>query len=104
MENMDNLLYSLIPLVLVIVLSWLFSFLGSRRKRQAEGTESVATTRSGDQFFDLFPVREDELHEEPEIPRPDDVRTIRDAAWPPNIPTRGPEPAPKPITPKWWGA
>ena len=33
--DIENILYSLVPLILIIVFSWLFSFLGSRMKKQA---------------------------------------------------------------------
>lgn len=104
MEKIDNLLYSLIPLVVIILLSWLFSYLGSKRRKETEG-EEPSGTRAGDQFFDFFDRNEEE--EPPTVSavgRPEvreefggDIRSDH-----PRF--RGQEVTAKPIKPKWWGA
>lgn len=106
MENMDNILYSLIPLVLIILVSWLFSFLGSRGKKKSEATEASDGTRAGDQFFD-FLGGTDEEEEALEERGGEPVARFgdgQDAGLGSRVPSGGPEPTPRPIKPKWWGA
>jgi hypothetical protein len=104
MEKIDNLLYSLIPLIVIILLSWLFSYLGSRRRKETEG-EETSGTRAGDQFFDFFDRSEEE--ETPTgatVGRPEVREEFGGGVWSDHPALRGPEVTAKPIKPKWWGA
>jgi len=103
-ESIENLLYSLIPLLLIIAASWFFSFLGPRKKPKTSDELPGTAPKSVDQLFDLFPQGEEEVREAPGTARPGDVRDARQIAWPSKMPMKGPEPTPKPITPKMWGA
>ena len=106
MDNLENILYSLLPLVLIIVFSWLFSFLGSRMKKQA-GSAGNSTTRSeqGEGLFDILAGRSGE---QPSASQPgvEDLPPLPSGAttW---APQRGLNPPPataNPIKPKMWGA
>jgi hypothetical protein len=106
--DVEKVLYSLIPLVLIIVFSWLFSFLGSRMKRQNDQTGLSSEEPADDRLIDLIAGRaDDDLHMVPgaenvEGPREpvqadySDWRTYRDP--------QAPRVTPDPIRPKWWGA
>lgn len=106
MENLDNILYSLIPLILILVLSWLFSFLGSKKRQETESAEHSGSARVADQFFDFFAQdreREEVRQEGP--PQRADVRGgSQDSLWTGRSTMRGPQISAKPIEPKWWGA
>lgn len=105
--DFENILYSLIPLILIIVFSWLFSFLGSKMKKQAQqGPESagrqdssLADILSGGKGEDyLFGSGEAIPDETGQAQRgaQTDWRTYRDR--------QAPKVSSKPINPKWWGA
>jgi hypothetical protein len=106
MEKADNILYSIIPLILIIVLSWLFSFLGSKKRKETEGAENSSGMRVADQFFDFVAKGE----ERQEVPRegPPEWAEVRDRSpdtpWIRQPAMRGPQISAKPIEPKWWGA
>ncbi len=107
MDKMDNILYSLIPVVIIILISWAFSFLGSKKRQQSDASETETQKTPRDQFAD-FLSNEDEKDEEIVVRH--DMSGDRtgyhvDAGeWAPDIPAGGPEVTPKPIKPKWWGA
>ncbi len=105
-EKVQHILYSLLPLILIIFVSWFFSFLGSRVKKQTEQTSYPATAETESDTMHMV-FDEDEEMESPRpapgflgLPMPP---TESDATlWRPQ-PT-GPQITPKPIEPKWWGA
>jgi hypothetical protein len=107
MDKMENILYSLIPLIIIILISWAFSFLGSKRRGRQDSAETETQTTPGDQFLDFISEEDDE--DEKLIVRSDDGRSSTGPhvdldVWAPDVPTGGPEVTPKPIKPKWWGA
>jgi hypothetical protein len=107
MENSKDFLYSLAPLVLIIVFSWLFSFLGSKMKKQGQGAAPQSQREPQGDLIDLFP--DAGRQGSPGQPgteqatwgqgRPADVTTwnSRTAGGPPPVTAA-------PIKPKWWGA
>lgn len=106
MENITNILYSLLPLIVIILLSWLFSQMGAKAKKRTENAQKESPSTAGDQIMDIllgkgeadrFPTRAQDR-----IPSRDS--SITADAWDVQKPVSGPEPTPKPITPKWWGA
>ncbi len=97
MKDMESILYSLIPLVLIILFSWLFSFLGSKMKKPSENGEQVPGRVLGDRFFDLM---KEDAEEVPQQRQPQTTQpgiTIPQGSGAPLV-------SAKPITPKWWGA
>ncbi len=104
MDNLENILYSLLPLVLIIVFSWLFGSLGSRMKKKAGATGKSTTPREqGEDLFDFFAARSGEQPSESGTenlpPLPSGAST-----W---VTQRGLNPPPvtaDPIKPKMWGA
>lgn len=106
--DIEKLIYSVIPLVLIIFFSWLFSVMGSRMKKQAEeGSPGVAKS-PGDQLLDLFGKVDDEKivvnGEKPFSIQTDSAQPIGSTAWGTYRDPQVPVVTPKPITPKWWGA
>ncbi|AFM26005.1 hypothetical protein [Desulfomonile tiedjei] len=98
MKDIESILYSLIPLVLIILFSWLFSFLGSKMKKPSENGDQVPGRVLGDRFFDL--MKEEESEEVPQQRQPQTPQpgiTIPQGSGAPLV-------SAKPITPKWWGA
>jgi len=104
MDNLENILKSLLPLIIIIVVSWLFSSLGSRLKKQ--GGTGQDEDRPAEKIFDfLTQTKEEAVQPENDTTegRPADaVRPIA-KSWP-GYPAGGPQVTPKPIKPKWWGA
>jgi len=106
-EKVGNILYSLIPLILIIIFSWLFSRLGSKMRKQGQEAEAAGQQDREFQLIELFaqdkeapgstaaqyPGTEPQPHE---LMQPD-LRARMPRAG-------GPPVTPKPIEPKWWGA
>jgi hypothetical protein len=108
MEKMEDILYSLIPLVIIVLISWLFSFLASKKRKQEDGVEDGPQTSPKNQFLEFLSDEEDDdedliLEKDLNSDKGDQQRFDLDT-WAPDVPTGGPEVTPKPIKPKWWGA
>jgi hypothetical protein len=104
MEKIENLLYSIIPLVLIIVFSWLFSVLGSKMRKQGQEGEPSGEKDRPFQLTDLF-AQDKEAFGPTAAPLPGMDR--QPDLMQPNLRTDMPKTAPgtpKPIEPKWWGA
>lgn len=106
MDNLENILYSLLPLVLIIIFSWLFGLLGSRMKKRAASTDNSTTRREeGADLFDIFAPRSGEQPgaSQPGMenlpPLPADATT-----WAPQRRLAPPPVTADPIKPKMWGA
>jgi hypothetical protein len=106
MDNLENILYSILPLVLIIIFSWLFGLLGSRMKKQAASAGSSTTHREeGGDLFDLFAARSGEQPGASQSgmdnlpPLPADT-----TSWAPKRGLNRPPVTPDPIKPKMWGA
>jgi hypothetical protein len=106
-EEIEHVLYKLLPLILIIFVSWFFSFLGSRVKKQTQQAPEPQKTE-GDREAAQLLFDEEEAMEPPKpaqstfgLPLP-----AQGAATPaPMLPqASGPLVTPKPIKPKWWGA
>lgn len=100
MNNIENILYSLIPLILIILFSWLFSFLGSKMKKPEESSEGAGGRNLGDRILEMMKEGQDETPAEPVKRGP--VAIDSRVGWPQQ--TGNPVITPKPIKPKWWGA
>jgi hypothetical protein len=105
-EKIEHIFYSLLPLILIIFVSWFFSFLGSRVKKQAEQAPHPAKPETDRDAVHLF-SDEDDVMESPQqarqfpglsAPPAESGTTLRQPA------SAGPQIVPKPIEPKWWGA
>ena len=106
--DIENLVYSIIHLVLIIFFSWLFSVMGSRMKKQAEEGSPNGVKTPGDQLLELFGKHDDE-----KIAVGDERRAVAQTGRMPQVGTsdwemhrdpRAPRVSTKPITHKWWGA
>jgi len=104
-----DILYSLIPLVLIILFSWLLSVLGSKKRQATQEDQGRPQGGPLDQLFDLMSPQEEERQAgdsrgQPTAMRPGEyewgglpeARPYQDLA--------GPRITPDPIKPKWWGA
>ncbi len=105
-EKIEHILYSLLPLILIIFVSWFFSFLGSRVKKQTEQAPFPLKTETDRDAVHLF-LDEDEVMESPKPAQPFPGLPAPPAGsgpplWQPQ--PAGPQVTPKPIEPKWWGA
>jgi hypothetical protein len=109
MDDIKSVLYSLIPLILIIVFSWLFGLLGSKMKKPTEETEVSLQRGPEDQPLDILSAIKEAAGQGPEpqggLQITDRTATpIDSGAWG-SVTGRGaPSVTPKPITPKWWGA
>uniref|UniRef100_A0A7C4AQP0 Uncharacterized protein n=1 Tax=Desulfomonile tiedjei TaxID=2358 RepID=A0A7C4AQP0_9BACT len=106
MDNITNVLYSLLPLIIIIFLSWLFSQMGAKAKRRADTAQKEAPSLPGDQIMDILlgkgAATKDQAPQATESPAGSSSMTVE--SWDIQRPASRPEPTPKPITPKWWGA
>ena len=105
-EKVEHILYSLLPLILIIFVSWFFSFLGSRVKKQTEQAPQRPTAGPSEDSVDVF-LGNDEVVESPRPAQPFPGLPVPPAGSGPNL--RQPQPTspqltPRPIEPKWWGA
>jgi len=106
MDNLENILYSLLPLILIIVFSWLFGSLGSRLKKQAEPADNSASRREqGPDLFDIFSPRSGEQQDASQG-RMDNLPPLPSDAtpWAPRRRLAPPPVTADPIKPKMWGA
>jgi hypothetical protein len=103
-----DLLKSLIPLILIIVFSWLFSALGSRMKKRAEQEQADTETDIGEEIFNLFSAgSEEEPHDSPDYMHSVEQEAIGPEAgtdWDSVDRYGSPVVTPDPIKPRWWGA
>jgi hypothetical protein len=109
MEKIENILYSIVPLILIILFSWLFSFLGSKMRKQ-QPDEAVPEQEKGRDFrlIDLLTDQTEPPQTTDSRTAPLDWRGAEPGSRPPvqqspTIPA-GPQVTPRPIRPKWWGA
>lgn len=113
--EIEKLLYSLIPLILIIIFSWFFSFLGKKiGQREPDGEEVQTTEYRGDEQrgpVDLFELLTDDEEEE-EVPRreqteiyqpPGDMSWDYEGTYSPYEHRGAPTVSPEPIRPKFWG-
>jgi hypothetical protein len=109
MDDIKNVLYSLIPLILIILFSWLFGVLGSKMKKPTEESDVSLKRGPEDQPFDILSAIREAAGQ---APAPQGALKINDrtatpmesVAWGTGTGPGGPNVTPKPITPKWWGA
>lgn len=106
--DIENLVYSIIPLVLIIFFSWLFSVMGSRMKKQAEEGASNGVRSPGDQLLELFGKPDDEKNVAGEEGRAGTaigrMPQVGKSRWEMYRDPQAPRVNAEPITPKWWGA
>lgn len=104
--DVEKILYSLIPLILIIVFSWLFSFLGSRMKRQND--EADTGENGDDRLIDLIAGQADDdllvLPGGESAERSEETVQVDPSEWRTHQDPRAPRVTSDPIRPKWWGA
>ncbi len=111
--DLENILWTLLPLIALIVVSWILSFMGSKvaKKRQEEEAMQGETygDRSGELFIDMegeeaFEPARPDRPAGPDFAGPDFAGRAQSAQWD-SLQKLGPAtPTPRPIKPKWWGA
>lgn len=107
MDNLENIIYSLLPLILILVLSWLFSSLGSRTRKQVQEKEGLSGPLSGEQILDVLSSKRVETTSKPgdvNMGFPEEIRLQEAEPWMKQRHSGSTEVTPKPIKPKWWGA
>jgi hypothetical protein len=109
MEESKNVIWSLLPLILIVLFSWLFGFLGKKMKKPQEDTDVSLNRAPEDQPLDIFSaIREAagqiSASEGPTGPNGRMPTPAGSQAWRPERGFTGPRITPTPITPKWWGA
>jgi hypothetical protein len=105
-DKIESILRSLAPLILIVVVSWLFSLFSSKLKKPTDQTGEEAKPETGKQLMDIFFQQEEvkpggrpgELRDPAPVPPPESGWRTR----PPE--PGGPSVTPKPIKPRWWGA
>jgi hypothetical protein len=108
-KDLEKLIPSLLPIILIIVVSWVFSFLASKmRKPQQQEGESAPAERGGDLLGDLFNLgKGQDVFQRPQG-RPagpaGEIQPMDMGDRRPYQDVRGPSISPRPIEPRWWGA
>ncbi len=105
MDNLENILKSLLPLILIILFSWVFSFL-SRKKKQLEPGKNATTDRAqAEDLIDIFSGRSGQQSMSSEA-GVEDLPPLPSAAtrWAPRGALAPPPATAHPIKPKMWGA
>ncbi len=105
MDHLHSILSNILPLVLIILFSWLFSFLARKKKQAEPAKNSNADTGHGEDLFDLFSARSGG---EPTASQPgmEDLPPVSSGpiAWRRQGPLTPPPVTADPIKPKMWGA
>ncbi len=110
--DVRDILFSLIPLILIVIFSWIFSLLGSRMKQKAEEAKESGEGWTEEEFLQLF-TRDDEDEERKErydqSEYPSYQMSDQEAydygmqEWERRtVEAGGPVVTPDPIKPKWW--
>jgi hypothetical protein len=105
MDNLESILKSLLPLILIILFSWVFSYL-SRKKKQPEPAKNAATDRApAEDLIDIFSGRSGRQPMSSEA-GVEDLPPLPSAAtrWAPQGGLAPPPATADPIKPKMWGA
>lgn len=105
-QNGENILFRIVPLILIIAVSWFFSFLSAKAKKRTQQTPQEQQTQPEKGSMDLFFGMEDDAESPKLAPGPPE-QTVPGAdpgttLWKPQAPEG--HVTPKPIEPKWWGA
>jgi hypothetical protein len=109
MDDTKNVIWSLVPLILIILFSWLFGVLGNKMKKPKQEGDVATTKGAEDQPLDIFSALKQAAGQlsapEGGVEGNDRVPTPTGSqVWRPETGFTGPRVTPKPITPKWWGA
>ena len=109
MDDTKNVIWSLAPLILIILFSWLFGVLGNKMKKPKEETDVSPKRGPEDQPLDIFSAMREAAGQisasEGGVKGSDRVPPPAGSqVWRPETGLTGPRVTPKPITPKWWGA
>lgn len=107
MEKIKETLITLLPLLLILVVSWLFSLMGSKLKGKQDSEEQPVQKNTEEQQPDLMQILTGTKEKAPEVPSAfHDIDGGAAFGKPQHRPVAkgGPVITPKPITPKWWGA
>jgi hypothetical protein len=105
-QKLENLLVTLAPLILIIVVSWVFSYLSARLRKKTEQAAPSKKSETGKDLMDIFL----EGAGPTDSPEPGELRTVppgppidaQQQGWHPD--PASPRVTPHPIKPRWWGA
>ncbi len=109
MDESKNVIWSLVPLILIILFSWLFGVLGNKMKKPQQKADDSVKTAPDEQPLDIFTALRQAAGQvsttEGDVNVNERVPTVAgNQVWRPDKGLTGPRVTPKPITPKWWGA
>lgn len=108
--NIKNVLFSLIPLILIVLFSWLFSSMGSRAKREGQESSFPSEKSPLETMTLLFGDEEEaeerylQAHEDDAIDAGEEFGHVDSTNWRSHDDLRAPTVSPDPIKPRWWGA
>lgn len=106
--ELKDVLWTLLPLIMLIVVSWILSFLGSKVAKKSQEQQRLQGEAHGDSSEELFvDVEEEELFEPSRSERPEGAGYAdqgQPAEWGTVQPDEPPPMTPEPIKPRWWGA
>jgi hypothetical protein len=102
----ENILYNIAPLILIIAVSWFFSFLASKARKQTGQPDRPQPQENRGGLADVFFEEDDGRKPEASAPvrGPSSMPPVElgeRARQPRSV---GPQVTAKPIKPKWWGA
>ena len=108
-KEFEKMIPSLIPIILIIVVSWVFSFLAAKMKKTQQQTDEPSSAGRGEEQLsdflnfrkgaDMFPGSQEETAGPREQMPPANVSDWRSYRG-----LQGPRVSSEPIKPKWWGA
>jgi hypothetical protein len=108
--ELKDVLWTLLPLIMLIVVSWILSVLGSKVAKKSQEQEQLQGEAHGERSEELFiDVQDEELFEpsrsEPEQPAgAGHADQGQPAEWGTVQPGEPPPMTSEPIKPRWWGA
>jgi hypothetical protein len=109
--DIEKAVYSFLPLILIIVVSWVLSLLGSKMKKSGQNEGVTLKRGPAESPMDILVEKPSEqVRTIPTIPRdsedfePGPVFRPDSSEWGMDKAPQSPPVTPKPIKPKWWGA